>query len=103
MCHFPPDRCNLAESAVDSAYAPARRRALQVTRLGCGWTSVPDFVSLKTILEEAEEAGFTEAKTWDWRQVEHGKHEDHSQAYIPHMDKTHGRLMSLNVECANRS
>jgi ubiquinone/menaquinone biosynthesis C-methylase UbiE len=42
--------------------------------------------------------GFSEVRHWDWRKVEHGCIDDFSQAYLPHMDKTHGRLMSLNLE-----
>jgi predicted SAM-dependent methyltransferase len=57
-----------------------------------------DFVSLKRILEEA---GFENVRLWDWRAVEHGKHDDYSQSYIPHMDRNKGQLMSLNVECDN--
>lgn len=57
-----------------------------------------DFVSLKKVLEEA---GLGNVRLWDWRDVEHGKHDDYSQSYIPHMDKDEGHLMSLNVECYN--
>ncbi|HAI38830.1 MAG TPA: methyltransferase, partial [Maribacter sp.] len=35
---------------------------------------------------------------YDWRQTEHAKFDDHSQAYIPHMDKENGTLISLNIE-----
>ena len=35
---------------------------------------------------------------WDWRKVDHGKFDDHSQAYIPHMQKETGTLISLNIE-----
>jgi predicted SAM-dependent methyltransferase len=59
-----------------------------------------DFPSLKKVLKDA---GFAEVVTWDWRKVEHGKHDDHSQSYLPHMDKENGRLMSLNVECRKAS
>ena len=38
-------------------------------------------------------------KWYDWEQTEHSKFDDHSQAYIPHMDKENGTLISLNVEC----
>jgi predicted SAM-dependent methyltransferase len=44
------------------------------------------------------EAGFREARRWDWRQVEHGHIDDYSQAYLPHMDKATGTLISLNME-----
>lgn len=37
----------------------------------------------------------------DWRDVEHRKHDDYSQSYIPYMDKENGQLMSLNVEFIN--
>ena len=57
-----------------------------------------DFVSLKKILGKT---GFGNVRLWDWRDVEHGKHDDYSQSYIPHMDKGEGHLMSLNVECNN--
>jgi predicted SAM-dependent methyltransferase len=44
------------------------------------------------------EVGFNSVRRWDWRQVEHGRIDDYSQAYLPHMDKEHGLLMSLNLE-----
>ena len=55
-----------------------------------------DFISLKRVLELA---GFSNIKLWDWKEVEHGKYDDYSQSYIPHMDKENGQLMSLNIEC----
>jgi predicted SAM-dependent methyltransferase len=36
---------------------------------------------------------------YDWRKTSHAHFDDHSQAYIPHMDKENGTLISLNVEC----
>ncbi len=42
---------------------------------------------------------FYDIQEWDWRSVEHGKIDDYSQAYLPHMDKENGTLISLNVEC----
>ena len=44
------------------------------------------------------EVGFKSVDRWNWRQVEHGAVDDYSQAYLPHMDKEHGLLMSLNLE-----
>jgi hypothetical protein len=44
------------------------------------------------------EVGFKRVRRWDWRQVEHGAIDDYSQAYLPHLDKDHGLLMSLNLE-----
>lgn len=45
--------------------------------------------------------GFEGVKPWDWRKVEHGKYDDHSQAYYPHMDKENGMPVSLNLEAYN--
>jgi ubiquinone/menaquinone biosynthesis C-methylase UbiE len=42
--------------------------------------------------------GFSEVRKWDWRATEHAHIDDFSQAYLPHMDKENGQLMSLNLE-----
>jgi predicted SAM-dependent methyltransferase len=42
--------------------------------------------------------GFRDVRRWNWRATEHGAIDDFSQAYIPHMRKEDGRLMSLNLE-----
>jgi len=47
---------------------------------------------------ELIEIGFRDVRRWDWRETEHAGIDDYSQAYIPHMDKSGGRLMSLNLE-----
>jgi len=60
--------------------------------------TVYDFISLKEILEKV---GFKNVKRWDWQEVfvgEYKGYDDYSQAYIPHMDKENGILISLNVE-----
>ena len=57
--------------------------------------TVYDFDSLRSTLESA---GFRGARRYDWRQTIHKDHDDFSQAYIPHMDKERGVLISLNVE-----
>lgn len=54
-----------------------------------------DEVSLTTTLKDI---GFSEIRHWDWRTTEHAHIDDFSQAYLPHMDKENGRLMSLNLE-----
>ena len=54
-----------------------------------------DFETLK---EDLEGLGFTDVHIWDWKKVEHGSVDDFSQAYLPHMDKENGELMSLNVQ-----
>jgi predicted SAM-dependent methyltransferase len=55
-----------------------------------------DFIELKEILERC---GFCNIKRYDWRLTDHSQFDDHSQAYIPHMDKENGTLISLNIEC----
>jgi ubiquinone/menaquinone biosynthesis C-methylase UbiE len=54
-----------------------------------------DFSSLKKTLIKI---GFKEVSIWDWRKTEHSHIDDFSQAYLPHMDKENGMLMSLNIE-----
>ena len=54
-----------------------------------------DFNTLK---DDLESIGFKDVRLWDWRTTEHSDIDDYSQAYIPHMDKDSGVLMSLNVE-----
>lgn len=57
--------------------------------------TIYDFASLKTILEEN---GFSNGRRYDWRHTLHKDYDDYSQAYVPHMDKENGILISLNVE-----
>lgn len=54
-----------------------------------------DFKSLSELLLAS---GFTSVNTYDWKQTIHKDYDDYSQAYIPHMDKDNGTLISLNVE-----
>ena len=54
-----------------------------------------DFVELESILESLTFKGVTR---YDWRDTEHAGMDDHSQAYLPHMDKENGILISLNIE-----
>lgn len=44
------------------------------------------------------DSGFINIRKYDWRETEHSMFDDHSQAYFPHMDKSNGILISLNVE-----
>jgi predicted SAM-dependent methyltransferase len=44
------------------------------------------------------EAGFKTVRPWNWRKTEHKDIDDFSQAYIPHMEKEKGTLISLNME-----
>ena len=59
--------------------------------------TVYDFDSIKKILQN--DLGFYDVERYKWRDTCHSHYDDHSQAYIPHMDKDGGTLMSLNVEC----
>ena len=52
-----------------------------------------------TLSRLLEEAGFDQVQRYDWRKTEHADIDDYSQAYIPHMDKENGLLISLNIEC----
>jgi hypothetical protein len=51
---------------------------------------------LSTLLNEV---GMRKIKKYQWDHTEHAQFDDHSQAYLPHMDKKNGTLISLNVEC----
>ena len=57
--------------------------------------TVYDYASLSKLLTEC---GFRDVFEYEWRETDHAEHDDHSQAYIPHMDKDNGVLISLNVE-----
>jgi predicted SAM-dependent methyltransferase len=59
--------------------------------------TVYDFRSLKSLLQEV---GFKEVVNYNWSDTDHSNFDDHSQAYIPHMDKDKGTLISLNVEAS---
>jgi len=58
--------------------------------------TVFDFMSLFDTLTSA---GFKNIHRYDWEQTTHREYDDYSQAYIPHLDKEHGILISLNIEC----
>ena len=62
--------------------------------------NVFDFPALRAALERA---GFVDVRRYDWRETEHAQVDDYSQAYIPHMDKTAGILISVNVECRKKA
>jgi len=44
------------------------------------------------------DVGFASVDRYDWRATEHALIDDLSQAYLPHLDKENGTLVSLNVE-----
>lgn len=49
-----------------------------------------------------ENIGFVNCRLWDWKDTEHSRIDDFSQAYYPHMDKENGLLVSLNIEAFKR-
>lgn len=57
--------------------------------------TVYDFPSIVKLLESI---GFCDIRRYEWRSTEHSHIDDHSQAYLPHMDKANGTLISLNIE-----
>lgn len=52
----------------------------------------------KLLTQSLMDVGFREVKEYDWKMTEHAHVDDFSQAYLPHMDKENGMLMSLNIE-----
>lgn len=54
-----------------------------------------DFTSLANMLMAI---GFQRVQRYDWKLTDHAYVDDYSQAFLPHMNKQHGQLMSLNVE-----
>ena len=56
-----------------------------------GW----DFATLS---DDLKHVGFRDICRYDWQKTEHANIDDFSQCYLPHMDKEHGMLMSLNIE-----
>ena len=63
----------------------------------------------RTLAKMLYDCGFRNITHWDWRQTEHARVDDHSQAYLPKIsledpdkkfkDLEDGLLISLNVEC----
>jgi len=51
-----------------------------------------------SLIDVLKMVGFKDFRGWNWWEVDHGKFDDHSQAYLPHMQKETGTLISLNIE-----
>ena len=51
-----------------------------------------------TLCELLHEAGFKNPHRYDWQDTDFAENDDYSQAYLPHLDKANGILMSLNLE-----
>jgi predicted SAM-dependent methyltransferase len=52
----------------------------------------------KLLTKALQEIGFINVTGYDWQNTDHHSVDDFSQAYLPHMDKANGMLMSLNIE-----
>lgn len=52
----------------------------------------------RSLRELLSSIGLKQFRHYDWRTTDHKDIDDHSQAYLPHMDKDSGTLISLNVE-----
>ena len=57
--------------------------------------TVYDYQSIKEMLVSL---GIRDVRRYDWRNTDHAQFDDHSQAYLPHMDKENGTLIQLNIE-----
>lgn len=57
--------------------------------------NVFDEKSLSALLIDC---GYQDPRRYDWQDTEHADIDDYSQAYIPHMDKSNGVLISLNIQ-----
>jgi len=58
--------------------------------------SILDFKKLSSFLSNA---GFINIDKFDWKKTDLKDLDDFSQAYIPHMQKDKGILLSLNIRC----
>ncbi len=54
-----------------------------------------DYLTLESDLLKLN---FKSVNRYNWRDTDHSDTDDYSQAYLPHMDKERGKLMSLNIE-----
>jgi len=54
-----------------------------------------NFARLKDLLFQC---GFRKVNRYEWRDTIHKDYDDFSQAYLPHLEREKGILMSLNVE-----
>lgn len=52
----------------------------------------------KTLKEDLEEVGFKNVHIYDWKTTDHAYSDSYEQAFVPHLDKDKGELVSLNVE-----
>jgi hypothetical protein len=89
--------------AVVRRYTATGGNIAEVLGLVCGGQRTPldmHYVIFDeaSLTEALTASGFVDVRQWDWRWADHGHLDDYSQAYLPHMDKAGGMLMSLNLE-----
>lgn len=51
-----------------------------------------------TLTSALTKCGFSVIRKWDWRSTDHAQFDDYASAYLPHMKKDTGLLVSLNIE-----
>jgi predicted SAM-dependent methyltransferase len=98
-------RVAVPDFASVAAYYARTGELKPVTRLVTGYYNGDGVVVYhKSVYDEAtlsgliRAAGFANVRRYDWRQTPHAGHDDYASAYLPHMDKDNGLLMSLNLE-----
>ena len=90
--------------AVTSYYTQKEKNLEKLLGLLVGGQKIGQYDYHKMIFDEdllkkaLLEIGFSTINRYDWRETEHTNIDDYSQAYLPHMDKENGMLMSLNLE-----
>lgn len=52
--------------------------------------------------KDLQKLGYRDIRIWDWKTTEHSHVDDFSQAYLPHMDKENGTIVSLNIEATKK-
>jgi predicted SAM-dependent methyltransferase len=52
----------------------------------------------KLLTKYLPQVGLRKISKWDFRETEHAEFDDYSQSFLPHLDKTNGLLMSLNMQ-----
>ena len=57
---------------------------------------------LDSLTELLESVGMGNIHKYSWKETEHSEFDDQSLAFLPHMDKEKGILISLNVECTKK-
>jgi predicted SAM-dependent methyltransferase len=95
-----PNFCMLAKLYMDGKYPLKNLLGPMYGRMDVGnkliyHKTVYDCVDLMELLSSI---GMKNLRRYNWQDTEHAQFDDHSQAYLPHMDKINGVCISLNVE-----